>query len=78
MIRHLEIENIYELHETVVVRVKVDVRDRSEFDSDEDFEEYLYDTIYPLTGVGYEDGNSAYFVKSIDDLEPAIEEEYGL
>jgi hypothetical protein len=76
--RTLQIENIYELYDDETTIVTVDLLPPSEFDSQAAYDEYLYDTIHPLTGVGHEDGNSAYFVKSIDDLQPAIDEEYGL
>lgn len=75
MIRHLAITNVYELYDTVVTRVEVDIKPPEEVDGD--YDEYLYDVIHPLTGVGHEDGNSAYFIESTDGLTPTIKEEYG-
>lgn len=80
MMRQLEINNVYELYDDVVTRVAIDIKTPDEVTDDPefaDYAEYLYDTIFPLTGVGHEDGNSAYFIESVDDLEPAINEEYG-
>lgn len=80
MMRCLEINNVYELYDDVVTRVTADIKTPDEVAGDPefaDYAEYLYETIFPLTGVGHEDGNSAYFVESVDGLEPTIEEEYG-
>lgn len=79
MMRTLEITNIYEMYPEEVTTIEVDLLSPADFlvePSAEEYSEYLYDKIYPLTGVGHEDGNSAYFIVSTDGLVPVINEEY--
>lgn len=76
MIRTIEIENIYELYEPKTTAVIVELRTPDEFDSMDDYTQYLDDALYPHTGTGRTKGNSAYFARSVDGLAPYIEVEW--
>lgn len=75
IVRRVQITNVYELYDTETREYDIPLDERT-FETDEEWAEYLYETIHPFTGVGYVDGNSAYFVESIDGLEPVINEEW--
>jgi hypothetical protein len=68
----VEIENCYELFDDVTTRATADVPDFPHGGSDDEIEDWWYDNIFCLSGVGHEEGNSSYFVvvKACDD--PAL------
>lgn len=70
--RRVRITNIYELHGEHVV--EQEVRDQDPGESDQEYDDYLFSQ----TGVGFTDGDSSYFMESIDGLEPTIDAEWGV
>lgn len=82
--RKIQIDNVYaddydpddDESGVVVTEVTADVRARGPEEADEDWDEYLRDLIWPLTGSGREEGHAGYFAESVDGLDPVISIEW--
>lgn len=77
----LNIEDHYELYDTVIVNKDVTAPTPPTDRDSADFEEWVQDNIYVHTGVGHEDGDSSYFVEITDSSDPDLigeEFEFGL
>lgn len=75
--RLVEVTNVYEDGETVLTHARVTLPQPQPDDSPDSYVDRLRDEVlFPLTGTGRTDGDACYFVKSIDGLEPVINEEW--
>jgi hypothetical protein len=75
--RRVHVENTYtdgyeEEHDETI-----QIRERTESETDEQFAEYLDETLFAITGTGHGcDGGSHYRARSIDGLEPKLDMEW--
>jgi hypothetical protein len=79
--RTVEVSSAYPDGEVHDITLTVAIRPRSDFDDapnpDDDYHEYLDETLFAYTGTGRTEGNAYYEVTSVDDLQPAIELGWG-
>lgn len=75
MIRQIRFDNVYltgDSPETIEVFESIEIRDRDADESDVEWDYYLDELLWPLTGTGNEVDDAGYFATSVDDLEPKI------
>lgn len=81
MLRELRVGNFYADETSHVAEVFTmvvhNVAPPSDFESEQAYLDYLEFELFPLTGSGRTEGSSFYTVRSIDDVEPRIEMEFG-
>lgn len=81
MRRELRIGNFYVDrgggHDEIFTMVVHEVQLPADFVSEQEYLDYLETELLPLTGTGRTQGHSFYTVRSIDDIEPAINLEFG-
>jgi hypothetical protein len=74
--RIIQIRNVYEGGADILAIEIVPMRHRGPDEGDAAWDDYVRDTLSPLTGTGRTEGNASYSAESIDGLEPEIRMEW--